>query len=331
MSITLQKTVRRSQVNAAILIITIILAAIFGWSYSRQIDIYNAVKNAIPAPTPSDPKYLYTLYGNKDASDFLKWPKYTYATGDRVFVSDVGRVVVFDYNGKFIRSIRLVNKDTGNLIEPAGLLVVNNELYVADPSIKKVLVFGSDGQFKRYFTDKVLVSPAFIKFRDNKFFVYDTAKSKIKILDPQGALLKEFGEQGSGKGQLAFPYDLDVDQEGRIWVADSNNFRIQVFDQDGKLLNIWPEGSDNPDPVERKRYSVPRGISFDNKGFLWTAMTLGNYVAAVDPVNGEILKRLEIGSDEKDGLKIPTAVFIDGNNRLYVTESGSKRVLVYQL
>jgi len=324
-----QKKVRLSQVLNIILVSALGLVVLFGWLYYRNTDIINVVKNTIPANQPGQPKYLYTIRGN--GQDNLRWPQFTYATKNRIFVSDIRRVMVFDYNGKYVQTISPKEKSPGALQSPQGLLVVNDELYVADPYAKRVAVFGMDGNFKRYFGEKALKEPAFIKFRDNKFYVFDSYKSKIKILDAQGTLIKEFGSPGSKKGEFAFPFDLDVDNKGNIWVADSNNFRIQVFDQQGKLLKMWPEGVDNPVREKRKTYPTPRGIAFDKDDFLWTANTIGNYVSAIDPVNGEVLNRLTTGEDENDTLSLPNIIYIDENSRMYVTELGYKRILVYQL
>ncbi len=323
------KKVRLSHVIMVIVLGTAVLGGLFAWSYYRNIDIFNTVKNVIPATQPGEPKYLYTIRGNETSN--LKWPQYTYATNDRIFVSDVSGVWVFDYNGKFLQMIRPKDKAPGAFKFPVGLLVVNDELYVADYVARKVSVFGMDGKFKRYFAEKVLKVPAFIKYKDNKFYVYDMAGTKIKILDAQGSLIKELAGAGSKKGQLAYPFDLNVDNEGKIWVADSNNYRIQVFDQEGKLLNMWPKGSDNPSRNERKTYPTPRGIAFDKDGFVWTANTITNYISAIDPIDGEVLKQYSTGEDEADTISIPNVVFIDANNRLYITELGSKRILVYQL
>ena len=49
-----------------------------------------------------------------------------------------------------------------------------------------------------------------------------------------------WGEPGTGPGQFNLPHGVWVDSRGRLLLADRENDRVQVFDQNGKLLNIWP-------------------------------------------------------------------------------------------
>jgi sugar lactone lactonase YvrE len=48
------------------------------------------------------------------------------------------------------------------------------------------------------------------------------------------------GRAGQRPGQFNLPHGLWIDRRGRLLVADRENDRVQVFDQDGKLLTIWP-------------------------------------------------------------------------------------------
>lgn len=62
-----------------------------------------------------------------------------------------------------------------------------------------------------------------------------------------GKLLKTVGGPGSEPGKFRLPHSLWVDDKGRVWVADRDNHRVQLFDGAGKLLRgfepIYPEGS----------------------------------------------------------------------------------------
>ena len=49
-----------------------------------------------------------------------------------------------------------------------------------------------------------------------------------------------WGEPGNGPGQFNLPHGLWIDSRGRLLVADRENDRVQIFDQNGKLLTIWP-------------------------------------------------------------------------------------------
>jgi sugar lactone lactonase YvrE len=65
------------------------------------------------------------------------------------------------------------------------------------------------------------------------------SKSRISMYRPDGTFIKSFGEWGFEDGQFRSPHSLAMDSQGRIFVADRGNVRIQIFDQDGNHLDTW--------------------------------------------------------------------------------------------
>jgi sugar lactone lactonase YvrE len=57
--------------------------------------------------------------------------------------------------------------------------------------------------------------------------------------DKTGKFIKEWGHKGSGPGELSEPHAIAMDSQGRLFVGDRENNRIQIFDQDGKALDEW--------------------------------------------------------------------------------------------
>ena len=62
---------------------------------------------------------------------------------------------------------------------------------------------------------------------------------RILKFDKDGNFIKEWGEVGFRPGQFRTPHALAFDSQGRLFVADRSNHRIQIFDQDGNLLDIY--------------------------------------------------------------------------------------------
>jgi len=60
--------------------------------------------------------------------------------------------------------------------------------------------------------------------------------SRVAKIDKDGNWQKSWGEPGDGPGQFNTPHSIAVDAEGRIYVADRGNRRIQVFDGEGTFL-----------------------------------------------------------------------------------------------
>lgn len=65
------------------------------------------------------------------------------------------------------------------------------------------------------------------------------AKSRISIFSSDGTFIKSFGEWGFEDGQFRSPHSLAMDSQGRLFVADRGNNRIQIFDQDGNHQDTW--------------------------------------------------------------------------------------------
>ncbi|MBW8883283.1 MAG: hypothetical protein JF612_00605, partial [Planctomycetia bacterium] len=93
--------------------------------------------------------------------------------------------------------------------------------------------------------------------------------SRVVKFDRHGKFLKTWGEKGSAPGQFDLPHTIAVGSDGRVYVGDRYNSRIQIFDSDGNLQEIWPG-------------FVPCGIAFDRKGILFVA----DGVSKVLQING---------------------------------------------
>jgi DNA-binding beta-propeller fold protein YncE len=57
--------------------------------------------------------------------------------------------------------------------------------------------------------------------------------------DKTGKFVRQWGEQGTAAGQFALPHSIVADSQGRLYVADRENARVQVFDTAGKVLAVW--------------------------------------------------------------------------------------------
>ena len=74
-----------------------------------------------------------------------------------------------------------------------------------------------------------------------------------------GKPLTSFGKFGHERGEFDQPHAMAFDSKGRLFVGDRNNNRIQIFDQSGKLLDVWYQ------------FSRPSGLFIDKKDMLYSA------------------------------------------------------------
>lgn len=72
------------------------------------------------------------------------------------------------------------------------------------------------------------------------FYVSDGyTNTRVVKFDRSGAFVKAWGTPGDGPGQFRVPHSIAIDSRDRIYVSDRENNRIQIFDADGNVLDIW--------------------------------------------------------------------------------------------
>ena len=69
------------------------------------------------------------------------------------------------------------------------------------------------------------------------------ATGRIIKFSPEGEYMMEWGQIGTGPGEFRTPHALELDSQGRLFVADRGNHRIQIFDQEGNLLDTYHQFS----------------------------------------------------------------------------------------
>jgi DNA-binding beta-propeller fold protein YncE len=93
------------------------------------------------------------------------------------------------------------------------------------------------------------------------------------VFSPTGDFLREFGESGSGQGQLKRPTGLSVDAGGNVAVADQDNDRVQIFDPNGNVsLAVGQPGA------AVGQLAQPGGVVFGSNGRLTVTDTVNDRI-----------------------------------------------------
>lgn len=133
---------------------------------------------------------------------------------------------------------------------PHGLTVdEHNNIWLTDVALHQVYKFSHDGHLlltvgergiagsdSRHFNRPTKVAVA----SDGSFFVSDGYRNnRVAKFAPDGRFLMEWGSKGSGPGQFDLPHGIALGRDGRVYVADRTNGRVQIFLPDGKYVATW--------------------------------------------------------------------------------------------
>ena len=124
---------------------------------------------------------------------------------DNVWLTDVGRHQVFEFNhdGKLLLTLgadRVPGDDKTHFNKPTDIVVARDgSLYVSDGYVN----------------------------------------SRVVKFSPEGKFQLQWGSKGSKPGEFEVPHGIALDAQGRVYVADRSNARVQVFDGGGKFLAEW--------------------------------------------------------------------------------------------
>jgi RHS repeat-associated protein len=129
-----------------------------------------------------------------------------------------------------------------------------------------------------------------------------------------------FGSEGSGNGQFYYPEGIAADPQGNIWVADTQNNRVQKFDSTGKYLTQFgSEGSGNG------QFLYPRAIAVDALGNIWVADTQNNRVQKFDST-GKYLTKFGTEGSGNGQFEFPAGIAADAQGNIWVVDSYNNRV-----
>lgn len=97
--------------------------------------------------------------------------------------------------------------------------------------LKYLTIRRSAGPFNK--PTKAVVGP------DKRVFVSDGyANAAVHVFTPEGKLVKSWGAPGNLVGEFNIVHSLCVDSRNRVWVADRDNDRVQIFDTEGNVLHV---------------------------------------------------------------------------------------------
>jgi DNA-binding beta-propeller fold protein YncE len=308
-------------------------------------------------PPPDKPRFIFerTLLYSDDVEEYTAYQRFReFATGSsrklhgmvkpfdvavhkrRVYVSDsVQRnVMLFDIPGKHFAEIGV--DEPGQLKKPLGIAISpGGDLYVADITLQRVMVYDRDGHFLRAIgSPEQLRRPSDVAISPDGRRLYvvdtggiDTQDHHVYVYDSHsGDYLQRIGTRGTGKGQFNLPLQAAVDAEGRLYVVDGGNFRIEVFDADGNYLSSFGSVGRLPGQFAR-----PKGIAIGPNDNSYVVDAAFGNIQLFNP-QGQLL--MVIGERGHAGLPgkymLPAGIAVGEDGRIYVVDQFFRKVDIYR-
>lgn len=336
-------TSKRKKKIAILITLALLLALLAGYFlYYRDARTLSLDIAPIEGAMVSPPQYLFSFTG--DAGDRMQRPVGVLVDERDVYVVDAGRrrVGVYNQDGDYQRSF-----GASETVTP--LYVAKNptdgKLYVTDRRKRAVHIFETSGEYVGEFDPKlpadqlpkfetkgVQWAPVAIAFApDGTMYVTELLKGhRLLIFSPDGKFKRSVGTVGlvdeatDSPSVFQFPNGIVVHND-LVYVADSNNRRVQVFDKEGEFKNLIPtEG-------------LPRGITFLEDFPEDNAETPDRFVVVDTLAHDGTLwtdkgeKLLTFGQQGvlEGQFSYPTAASASDRNKIFVTDTANGRVQVW--
>ena len=209
----------------------------------------------------------------------------------------------------------------------------DDRLFVSDGKMHRVMIFSPkhelEGQITEGLADPVGLA---IDATNRLLYVVDTQQDQVLVYDADSQkLLRRMGTGGKNHflttpGDFGAPQGVAVDTDGNVYVTDTLNNRVEIFDADGNFISTFGKAGDGPGYFAR-----PKGIAVDSDGHIWVADEMQDRLQVFDR-EGQLLTFVGQGHGELPGqFKALVGVAVDSkNNRVYTAEQYPGRLQMFR-
>lgn len=335
------------------IVIVILVIALAALLYMYFFMIPKAGKGGIKSAqkkTVGNIEFLFGIYGpGKGDRPMFNDPMSVATDSDsNIYVTDKGnnRVVVFNRNGEFLFEFggaglahpQPGTKATwkpGTFSFPYGIDIDDEtgNIFVADMLNKRIQIFDNAGRFIDWFPkgpyapSRSEIFPTDIAVAKGQ--VYIANPFEVSIFTTEGKFVSSFGMPGDGNGQLDRPNGIDVGADGTIYVADSNNKRLQAFDAKGAFK--WAFGKPPEDMNDRKaEFGLPRNISVGPDGNIYVADAFDFNIKVFSPEGKKLAEMGSRGVDDGE-FNFPNGIAVTKDKNIFVVDRHNGRLQAIRL
>ncbi len=316
-------------VLVALAVTLIVLVGVYA-----QIDRPASPTSTTASRQAGAPVFQYTVSGPPEGAFRLRGVA---IAGSKAFIadSDGGRLVVIDLARGQDSTFTYIPIAPDRLYEtipkppqPISVAVSpDGTLLVTDFANGRLWRVAQDGSLLGDFPDpkerdrSKLTEPAGVAVGGDEVFVSDVADQQIKVYSMGGRFLRSFGEPGLRRGQFSFVNGLALGRDGNLYVADSNNRRVQVVDKQGAPVAVLDK-TDRPEGM-----GLPRAVAVDRFGRVHVADTFAKtvYVYRDAGVPAFVYGR---GPEDQQTLNLPEGIAVS-DDTIVVSDGGNRRIMVF--
>ncbi|MEW6128804.1 MAG: SBBP repeat-containing protein [Acidobacteriota bacterium] len=299
-----------------------------------RVKYLGAIASNEDVEPPKKKGWLKKLINEEEARNVMAMTRPSAIAVDskgRIYVVDTLKASVFIFDLQTKKMNLLGTQGRGRLIIPYGIAIDKNDnVYVSDTKLKRVMVYNPAGELIGAVSrigNETLINPAGLAIDDmrNRLFIVDSQGHKVfacelNQLDNGVA----FGKRGEAEGTFNFPTAVAIDKQGRVYVTDTLNFCIKIFDKDFKFIKRIGEHGTGYGMFDR-----PKGIALDSEGNIYVVdASFSNF--QIFNSEGQLLLFVGGYGAEPGFFRLPTGVFIDKSDRIYVADSINRRIQMFQ-
>lgn len=246
----------------------------------------------------------------------------------RIYAADTGHSAVFVFDLEKKTSEILPAK----LTMPIAVAVDDaDRLFVVDSRQRQVSAFSPSWELEATFGQDHLERPVGVAIdNENRFlYVVDAQAHRLAVFDADTfAFLRYLGSPSdpltAEPGTFSYPLSAAVDEEGNVFVADTMNDRVQIFDADGEFVQMFGKQGITPGTFMRAK-----GIAVDRDGHIYVTDAEFNNVQVFDR-EGQPLAVFGTRGTDPGQFSLVTGICIDARNRILVADQWKARVQVFR-
>lgn len=251
----------------------------------------------------------------------------------KIYAGDqgVGAIFIFDPENK--DHVELIgNGKEANFGLIVGLAMDDTDrLFVSDAKMRRILVFNTKHEQEGQFGADVLVRPGGIALDNENRFLYvaDTGNDVIDVFDADTfKYLRQIGKpshkhEQTDPGTFSLPESVAVDSDGNVYVTDTFNDRVEIFDADGNFVSQFGRHCDG-----YGCFAHPKGIALDSDGHIWVADPMLDLLQAFNS-DGQTLGIVGGHGERLGQFSSLVGVYIDKKNRIFTSEQYPGRVQMF--